>query len=816
MARNFNVQAPQYVTDFGFTPPWEDLKQSMIFNDSAVAQSIDNAKLLKDIDVKYIQNNVADKELADKLIKDYQNQADTLVGEIVKDPLQWRNYTGQIGNLSNRIKTDLTSGNLSRIKSSYNNLIQMNNSADKMVKEGKLTSDEAELLKSYYLKSWNENNPQGSQSRVFDYETFAERPDIIALQKHFKDMNVDITQDVNGSIYFTKENKFLSPAEISKSLSGTLKYTFNSWINQQTKARNPGFYDLENNTPLPLNIQVDATNKELVGKELEDALALQEQKKVEVTNLEKDYNKRVAIFNDRIRAGFFKTPQERDAERQKLLDEESKLNQVREDYIVSQVRPALNPRHTLSNLFSGIVPYADFNQEKYTDTGIRLQELKGKQEKERLGMSIGSNEKMHTQDMFIETSKVRSGITGNTLNGEEISRKLREYVEGNIAPARVDVPVIFTPSSDYKEVEAQAKNNPASYNILQDVKRKHVEEIPIMKEKSAYSVATQQGLEELDNQGIEVTETTLGYAAGKAILQDKKTLTKEEFDAKYPGLNRYIEKVFNPPPGIPVFSSSSNRGGMPVREESADEKERKQIKQISSFLKHKKDISKIEDALEKTAKEVSQATLTTTETPIRPLSVGLVVAENQLVPSQYMGTKDGKEMSTEEIAEAKSKASVIHPYVGGNSGEVTGYRLEIPGEPDIYLRSKSYNPQYKQVQYESIVPYVTKGASGGYALQNNDFSNYIRKISEKKGVEHLSLPNTVLTTMDIDFSNLKNIKTIIDINGLKIENSFNTVDSLTQFLYTNFPELMKIGEAATMRVADSYSGSAKTNVKLSK
>ena len=114
MARYYQTADPQFVDNFIYTPPYELMLQVASKKQAQYDQALASAKILGDVQIDHLNSEYDAANVKEKQ-RYYNDRANSIVEAIRKDPLSVNGYIGEIDKLQKEIKTDFTTGEISKI-----------------------------------------------------------------------------------------------------------------------------------------------------------------------------------------------------------------------------------------------------------------------------------------------------------------------------------------------------------------------------------------------------------------------------------------------------------------------------------------------------------------------------------------------------------------------------------------------------------------------------------------------------------------------------------------------------------------------------
>jgi len=119
MARFFQTAPTQFVEDFIYQPPWELIQKATAQKQAQYDNLMAQAKLFENLPIQHLQGE-DDVYNVKELQKYYGEKANQITDAIKKDPISLGKYLPNIEALSKELQADFTTGNISKIQSSYN------------------------------------------------------------------------------------------------------------------------------------------------------------------------------------------------------------------------------------------------------------------------------------------------------------------------------------------------------------------------------------------------------------------------------------------------------------------------------------------------------------------------------------------------------------------------------------------------------------------------------------------------------------------------------------------------------------------------
>lgn len=117
MARYYQTANPEFVENFVYTPPYELMLQVANRKQAQYDQAISTAKLLGDVQIEHLNGEYDTANVLEKQ-RYYNDRANSIVEAIRKDPMNVNGYLGEIDKLQKELKTDFTTGEISKITGS--------------------------------------------------------------------------------------------------------------------------------------------------------------------------------------------------------------------------------------------------------------------------------------------------------------------------------------------------------------------------------------------------------------------------------------------------------------------------------------------------------------------------------------------------------------------------------------------------------------------------------------------------------------------------------------------------------------------------
>lgn len=118
MGRFYQTSQGQY-SNFAYQLPYEMMMGAVQFNDQMIQQQQQN---LGEAEAKYLAFDALnqDEEAKKNILEKYEGRFNDLTKQISKDPLNWRNRTGDISNLGRELYKDWTRGDIKQITDNLN------------------------------------------------------------------------------------------------------------------------------------------------------------------------------------------------------------------------------------------------------------------------------------------------------------------------------------------------------------------------------------------------------------------------------------------------------------------------------------------------------------------------------------------------------------------------------------------------------------------------------------------------------------------------------------------------------------------------
>ena len=154
MARYYQTADPQLIDNFIYTPPYELMLQVANQKQAQYDQAIASAKLLGDVKIDYLNGEYDAANVQEKQ-RYYNDRANSIIEGIRKDPLNVNGYIGEIDNLQKEIKTDFTSGEISKFVGSKAAFTKWEEENKKMMEE---EPARYQAIKNGLLTSWGGNS----------------------------------------------------------------------------------------------------------------------------------------------------------------------------------------------------------------------------------------------------------------------------------------------------------------------------------------------------------------------------------------------------------------------------------------------------------------------------------------------------------------------------------------------------------------------------------------------------------------------------------------------------------------------------------
>lgn len=194
MARFYNTTKGEYVRDNVYTPPIEMLTASLLKKDADIQQTADSLELLRGLK---IDNLDIDKEGAQKIKSDIDNQIDSLVPEIQKNLLSPDNKS-KLNDLKRSIQERVNTGDIYKIQTTAKNYRDFES---KLESDKTLSSAQKEKHKSTYWNDFLENNPDGSVNGSYTPGPIIQDADYLGeYQKWFDNLKPDAIKALQEKI----------------------------------------------------------------------------------------------------------------------------------------------------------------------------------------------------------------------------------------------------------------------------------------------------------------------------------------------------------------------------------------------------------------------------------------------------------------------------------------------------------------------------------------------------------------------------------------------------------------------------------------
>lgn len=121
MARFFQTAPTQFVEDFIYQPPWQLIQSIGARKQQEYNNALTEVNLLRDLPIQYI-NTEANKQTADNIKQSINKEVDDITSLIKSDGLNVNSYRPRIEKLTRDLKNNVTSGDIFKLATDYNNL----------------------------------------------------------------------------------------------------------------------------------------------------------------------------------------------------------------------------------------------------------------------------------------------------------------------------------------------------------------------------------------------------------------------------------------------------------------------------------------------------------------------------------------------------------------------------------------------------------------------------------------------------------------------------------------------------------------------
>lgn len=161
MARYYRTSSANPM-DYMYNLPTEMMGTVLQNEDFQINNIVNTADLIGSSVLK-VPHLTQDKDLLEERQKYYQDKTDGITKSILESgPGSWKKYQGTIKEMGRELQQDMTTGNLSKIQSSYNTLQEYQKRYEKALEKGDISRTEYEAILNAQLKNYEGISKSGT------------------------------------------------------------------------------------------------------------------------------------------------------------------------------------------------------------------------------------------------------------------------------------------------------------------------------------------------------------------------------------------------------------------------------------------------------------------------------------------------------------------------------------------------------------------------------------------------------------------------------------------------------------------------------
>lgn len=203
MARFFQTAPTQFVEDFVYQPPWQLIQQATARKQQEYDNFIAQAKLFDNLPIQHLQGkddvyNTKEKQ------RYYSEKANQIANLIKQDPTSVGKYAPNMEALSKELQQDFTSGDISKIQSSYTAYQQWQKDNEQLKKDdpSRYTAANAYFLNEYAKDGGNSIN------KLYKGDLVTKGLDYEALRKSISELKASSVKSTTttpaGNLYLVE------------------------------------------------------------------------------------------------------------------------------------------------------------------------------------------------------------------------------------------------------------------------------------------------------------------------------------------------------------------------------------------------------------------------------------------------------------------------------------------------------------------------------------------------------------------------------------------------------------------------------------
>lgn len=176
MARFFRTSRPNFVQGNIYTPPVSLMRNVLAVQDKGINDTLASTDIFKNLNINHISTD-EEKDNVDAIKQYYNDKANQITSDIIKNPLDWKNKVSDINSLKRELTQDFATGNISKIQGSYNNMRSWLKDHEDVRKSDPFLFNRAY---QHAMENWGGN----SYKTPWEAETLLKSPDFQSLYKN--------------------------------------------------------------------------------------------------------------------------------------------------------------------------------------------------------------------------------------------------------------------------------------------------------------------------------------------------------------------------------------------------------------------------------------------------------------------------------------------------------------------------------------------------------------------------------------------------------------------------------------------------------
>lgn len=256
MGRFYQTAQPEFIQDFVYQPPWELLDKAMATQQAGYDNTMGQASLLDNLDIKYI-NSDEERRNVQEIQQYYSDNMNSIVNNMQGDAANWKKYQGDIRKLQKELQMDMQSGAISKIQGNYGKYQQYQKDMEKLRLEA---PDRYNAALKHGFKNWGGNSLTGgvwSQEDIIKDPNFQER-----LSQAMKDLKANthgqVVKKPGGGYMINNElevEELESPRVLSYLMNSVLADPqTKAWMKQSQDWGLGNYFDADTGKMIPLTV----------------------------------------------------------------------------------------------------------------------------------------------------------------------------------------------------------------------------------------------------------------------------------------------------------------------------------------------------------------------------------------------------------------------------------------------------------------------------------------------------------------------------------------------------------------------------------